>query len=549
MDRCGKFAACCRQAELDPALVVGIACPLDQPGAFKPGHQEGRCPRRQPKLTSQHAGGDRRVLRLSPNDAAQRLDVRHMQSVMLGKHFRDPATLARHERHEPHNVRPGLVLVCVHHYILVTVINMVKGEAMSIVQPVSSCAVMAKRVLVTGGSVAANTLAWWMAEGGFGVTVVEKAPEFREGGQSIDVRGAGRKVLERMGVQQKVADSGTGETGWTFVNEKGEQVAAFELADIGANGPTAELEILRGDLAGILYEKVGPRVDYRFGDAIAAVEQDADAAHVRFESGREEDYALVLVAEGVGSSTREQVFPDENEPRWMDMTLGFFTIPKGETDGSDSRWYNAPGGRSVFLRPDRYGTTRAVLTLKAEAHKTPDLSEAEQKAWLHETFADAGWETSRVLDGLDVADDLYFEVLRQVRMDRWSKGRIALTGDAAWCATPVSGVGTTLAVVGAYILAGELAKTDDHAAAFEAYDRIMRPFVEAGQGEGKGPSWTHPQTRFGIMAQRATLNILSKPILRDAFMALGMRDPDDIDLPDYRFNSSSAMPEAGTVSS
>lgn len=394
---------------------------------------------------------------------------------------------------------------------------------------------MGKRVLVTGGSVSANTLAWWLTEGGFEVTVVEQAPAFRKGGQSIDVRGAGRTVLERMGVQEKVAKSGTGETGWTFVDEDGKQVAAFEVADVGADGPTAELEILRGDLAGILYEKVDPRVDYRFGDAIVAVEQDNDAARVRFKSGQEEHYALVLVAEGVGSSTRELVFPGENDPNWMDMTLGFFTIPKGDTDVSDSRWYNAPGGRSVFLRPDRYGTTRAVLTLKHEAREPSDMSDDEAKAWLKETFADAGWETSRVLDGLDQADDLYFEVLRQVRMERWSKGRVVLTGDAAWCATPVSGVGTTLAVVGAYVLAGELAKTDDHTAAFTAYDRIMRPFVENGQGKGRGPNWTHPQSRFGITVQRATLNLLSKPILRDAFLKLGMRDPDDIELPDYRF--------------
>ena len=223
---------------------------------------------------------------------------------------------------------------------------------------------MAKSVLVTGGSIAANMLAWWLTEGGFDVTVVEKTPEFRKGGQSVDVRGAGETVLRRTGVREEVGKSGTGETGWTFVDENGEQVAAFEVADIGPDGPTAELEILRGDLAHILYDKVRPRVDYRFGDAVAAVEDRDAAVHVRFESGREEDYALLLVAEGVGSSTRELVFPGENDPRWMDMTLGFFTIARAPSDGTDSRWYNAPGGRSVFLRPDSHGTTRAVLTVQ-----------------------------------------------------------------------------------------------------------------------------------------------------------------------------------------
>jgi 2-polyprenyl-6-methoxyphenol hydroxylase-like FAD-dependent oxidoreductase len=397
---------------------------------------------------------------------------------------------------------------------------------------------MSKSVLITGGSVSANTLAWWLTEAGFDVTVVEKSPKFREGGQSVDVRGAGRKVLERMGVLDMVDSRGTGETGWTFVNEDGKQIAAFEIADVGGDGPTAELEILRGDLAKIMFDKVLPRVNYRFGDSIADIADEGEKVRVRFKSGGKADYDLVLVAEGVGSSTRDKVFKGENHPRWMDMTLGFFTILKGETDGSDSRWYNAPGGRSVFLRPDRYGTTRAVLTLKHEAREPSKKSDAEAKAWLKETFTDAGWETPRVLEGLEKADDLYFEVLRQVKMDRWSEGRIALTGDAAWCATPVSGVGTTLAVVGAYILAGELAKTEDHAAAFAEYDRLMRPFVEQGQGAGKGPNWTHPQSRFGIMMQRTMLNVLSKPILRDAFLKLGMRDPDDIELPDYSFEVS-----------
>ena len=196
---------------------------------------------------------------------------------------------------------------------------------------------MGKRILVTGGSVAANTLAWWLVEGGFTVTVVEKAPAFREGGQSIDVRGAGRIVLEGMGAREAVEQNGTGETGWTFVDEDNDVAAAFELADVGGEGPTAELEILRGDLARVLYDRVRDRVDYRFGDSIAAVDNGNGAARVRFDSGWEEDYDLVLVAEGVGSSTRELVFEGENHPRWMDMTIGYFTIPGRESDGTDSR--------------------------------------------------------------------------------------------------------------------------------------------------------------------------------------------------------------------
>lgn len=395
-----------------------------------------------------------------------------------------------------------------------------------------------KSVLVTGGSIAANTLAWWLVEAGFNVVVVEKEPKFREGGQSVDVRGIARNVIERMGIEEEVDRNGTGETGWTYVDENGELVAAFRLEDVGGEGPTSKFEILRGDLAHIMFDAVLDRVDYRFGDSIAEINNGEDAVHIRFESGEEEDYHLVLVAEGVGSTTRELIFPGENDPRWMDMTLGFFTIPREESDGTDARWYNAPGGRCIFLRPDSHGTTRAVLTLQQEARKPEDKSEEEAKAWLKETFADAGWEAPRVLAGLEKADDLYFQVLRQVKMDRWSDGRVALTGDAAWCATPVSGIGTTLAVVGAYVLAGELARTDDYGRAFQNYERIMRPFVDEGQSVGKvNQLWTYPHSKFGITLQHAMLNILSKPGIRDLFLKIGMRDPNDIDLPDYKFNS------------
>lgn len=403
---------------------------------------------------------------------------------------------------------------------------------------------MAKRVLVTGGSVSANCLVWWLLEGGFEVVVVEKASKFRDGGQSIDLRGAGTEVVDRMGLKDEIDRAGTGETAWTFVDEDGNEAAAFRVADVGAEGPTAGLEILRGDLAGVFYAQVKDRVDYRFGDHVAAIENRVDDALVRFDSGKEERFDLILVAEGVGSSTRELLFEGENEPRWMDITIAYFTIPRGAGDSTDAKWFNAPSGRVIFLRPDPHGNTRAVLMIKEEVRKTRDFSEDEAKVWLRDQFADVGWEAERVLDGLDTSDDVYFEVLRQVKMDRWSDGRVALTGDAAWCATPISGIGTTLAVVGAYVLAGELAKCDRHYEAFANYERIMRPFIDEGQSVSKANQlWTHPNTRFGIAVQHTVLGILSKPVIRDIFLKLGMRESNKIDLPDYSFGKVPADAE------
>lgn len=393
---------------------------------------------------------------------------------------------------------------------------------------------MSRRILITGASIAGNALAWWLLRAGNDVVVVERAPEFRDGGQNVDVRGAARTVLRRMGLEQAVDALGTGETGVAFVDEAGETFAEFDLEDLGDDGPTADLEILRGDLARLFYDACRDRAEYRFGDAIAAVESGGDAAHVTFQGGGQEAFDLVVVAEGVGSDTRERVFPGENDPRWLDVLMGYFTIPKGPGDGDVARWYNAPGGRSVFLRPDQKGTTRAVLTRQGPTDGEQELQPDEQKRFLAEEFAGAGWETDRVLAGLQAADDFYFDVLRQVRMPRWSHGRVVLLGDAAWCVTPLGGAGATLAIVGAYVLAGELSRSDGHEAAFGAYEAVLRPFVDTVQDVPKfGPRMAQPHSRWGLAFQRTVLGIVAKPGIRQVVKPLFSSSADEFHVPDY----------------
>lgn len=198
------------------------------------------------------------------------------------------------------------------------------------------------------------------------------------------------------------------------------------------------------------------------------------------------------------------------------MTIAYFTIPRTADDDRMWRWFNAPGKRSVSLRPDQHGTTRAILSLSKKAEGEQDWDIARQKALLHERFADAGWETPRVLAGMDSTDDFYFDVLRQVRMPRWSSGRVVLTGDAAWCATPLAGIGTTLAVTGAYVLAQELIRNADVEAAFKAYEAQMRPMVEDGQGVPKiAPRLMHPKSRLGISLLHGVLGVASSDIVRN----------------------------------
>lgn len=393
---------------------------------------------------------------------------------------------------------------------------------------------MKLRVLVSGASIAGNTAAWWLGRLGNDVTVVERAPRFRDGGQNIDVRGVGREVLRRMGLDESALANGTGEEGTAWVDEEGNVVAEMVTDELGRDGPTAELEILRGDLAHLLFEPAREHAEYRFGETIEEVHDRLDDVQVVFSSGRTETFDLLVIAEGVGSATRELVFPDENDPRFMDLTMAYFTIPRTADDDRKWRWYNAPEGRSISLRPDNHGTTRANLTIQQPPGGEQEWSEDLQKVYMRDRFADAGWEAPRVLAGMEETRDFYFDVLRQVRMPSWSKGRVVLTGDAAWCATPLAGIGTTLAIVGGYVLAGELHRHDDLGDALAAYEAALRPTVEEGQGVPKfGPKMMNPQSRLGIHLLHGVLNIATKPTIRGIASKLFAREPKAPNLSPY----------------
>ena len=400
---------------------------------------------------------------------------------------------------------------------------------------------MARSVLITGASIAGNAAAWWLARHGFDVTVVERAAEFRDGGQNVDVRGMGREVLRRMGLERAALDRGTGEEGTAWVDRTGRIAAQVLLGDTKGDGPTAEMEILRGDLARLLYEAARERATFRFGDSVRAVQQDGAGATVTFANGQPGRFDAVVVAEGVGSSTRDLVFPGENEPRWMELTIGYLTVPRVESDDRLWRWYNATEGRSLSLRPDTHGTARAMLMVQKPPGGEQDLPSERQKAFLRERFADAGWQAPRILAAMDGAEDFYFEVLRQVRMKRWSDGRIALLGDAAWCPTPLGGIGASLAITGAYLLAGELSLADDVAQGFAAYEKVMRPIAAKGQDIRKiVPRLMHPRSRLGIAILHNTLRLAFRPSVQNVFAGLMARRADPPPLPHYEIDRKAA---------
>ena len=391
-----------------------------------------------------------------------------------------------------------------------------------------------QNVLVSGASIAGPALAYWLSRQGMNVTVVEKAPAFRDGGQTIDVRGAGRVVVQRMGLEALIRANTTQEQGIAFVDQHDRTQAFIGVDAFDGDGPIAELEILRGELAKLLIQHSQDRVTYRFGDSIDAVVDDGERVHVRFEQGSEQVYDLVIVAEGIGSATRNQVFGREVQRRALDLYTAYFTVPRQPSDGQVMRWYNIPGGRCVCLRPDNLGTTRAFLSFQQAPSGYEKLPQDEQITLLKHLFADAGWETPRVLAALDNAPDLYLDAVGQVKMPRWSKGRIALVGDAAYCASPISGMGTSLGLCGAYVLAGELGRHADHSEAFAAYETLMRPYVAQAQSVPKfAPRLASPHSRLGIALGHAVLRLASVPGFKRVFGKVLAPKADAIVLPDY----------------
>jgi 2-polyprenyl-6-methoxyphenol hydroxylase-like FAD-dependent oxidoreductase len=388
-----------------------------------------------------------------------------------------------------------------------------------------------QRILISGAGIGGPALAFWLRRYGFEPTLIERAPAFRDGGYMIDVWGVGYDLVERMGLLPAALEAGYFIEHVRFVDEHGKRRSGFDgdLFRLALNGRF--FSIPRGDLARLIFRKVD--AETRFSTSVEALREDAGGMEVHFNHGPPERFDLVIGADGLRSHVRECVFgPEKSYEKYLGYyAASFITQGYPHRDEKTYLSFSKPG-RSIARYALRGGRS-AFLFVFAKDRRIPSHETSLHKAILHQTFGQDGWETPEILARMDQTDELYFDAVSQIRMPQWSKGRVALVGDAAHCPSLMAGAGSAFAMLGAYILAGELHKADgDHTKAFAAYERRMRPFIDKQQRDAErfAPSFA-PRTAFGLFVRDTVLNLMKVRPLAIWFARRNFANA--FDLPDY----------------
>ncbi|MGW6285831.1 FAD-dependent monooxygenase [Streptomyces sp. NPDC055107] len=368
-----------------------------------------------------------------------------------------------------------------------------------------------RTVLISGASIAGPALAYWLNRHGFAVTVVEKAGTVRAGGYPVDVRGTALDVVRRMGLLPRLREAHIDLRRLTFLDEDGSEVASVDPHAVTGGVAGRDLEVRRGALAGALHDAVRDDVEFLFDDSIDTLDQHRHGVDVTFRGGGGRTFDLVLGADGLHSHTRGLLFgPTERFHRYLGYCFAGFTLRNTFGLVRETTMWNAPGRAAVLYAVGDGDDVHGFLNFARPEPPFGAFRDPEaQRDLVTEVFDGAGWEVPGMLAALRDADDLFFDVVSQIRMPRWSDGRVALVGDAAYAPSFLTGQGSSLALVGAYMLAGSLAAARDHAAGFAAYERDTRAFVTLNQDQvGTGDAALFPTTARALEQRNTMLRSL-----------------------------------------
>lgn len=387
-------------------------------------------------------------------------------------------------------------------------------------------------ILVSGAGIAGLALALQLVRAGIRTTVVERADGPRPGGQAVDLRGASREVAERMGLLEKIEPYRVDEKGLAYVDARGRVFGRMSMEDFDGKGAVAEIEIARGDLSEVLRRELtaasSDLVDLRYSDRITSVTQDASGVDVAFASAATARYDIVVATDGVHSSTRRLVFgPEEQFRTYLGGYAAFFTLPTPAD--VEEGWFSmrfAPGA-TFGIRPDLDPTTsKAMLTLRVDRDPSLRGDLDAQKSLIRRMLAGAGWHAETILAAMETADDFYFDELMRLEVPNPVRGRVALLGDAASSGSPMSGMGTATALIGAYLLAARIADGGRDALpdALARYAEQISPFAAQGMTlMGGGVERMVPASRLQAAIMRAAMGVMLsrpfRPIVRRMFAA------------------------------
>lgn len=386
--------------------------------------------------------------------------------------------------------------------------------------------------LISGAGIAGCAVANWLAAAGWRPTLVERAPQPRVGGYVIDFWGLGYDLSTRMGLGAAVEAAGYHVKEMSVADDQGRTLARMDVKLLDALTEGRYVSLPRGDLARLLLEAARPNAEMIFGDEIETVSPTEDAIEVRLAGGGGGRFDLVIGADGLHSNLRRRMFgPDQRYEKPLGYAVAVFEAEGYRPRDPDVYRIHSKPGRMVgrfTLRGDR---TVFMFVFAHRAALPTDL--AKQKALLTETYRDDRWELPEILGRLAEAETLYLDAVNQVVAPQWSKGRAVLLGDAAACVSLLAGQGSALAMIAAYVLAGEIASArGDLPAALQRYERRLRPLFEAKQtGAVKFAGALAPRTPAGLWFRNQVIKLLAAPGV--ARLVLGREILDPLTLPEY----------------